>query len=302
MEEGRLLRVVATPTYYVNGTRYMGARTTSEFRDPRGFARPSPRPVSAPGRRWARSDHERAVREFRHAMKRFDSIGDGRPAASVAGEAWGLRSRVSSGFLWLLGVAVIVRLVLLLPMGDLDLAMDELQYQEIAVNLAEGRGFALNDKPTSWRPPLYPFLLSLVYRVAGTTDPLAARVFQAGLSLLNLMLVYLLGRRLFGERVGLGAAVIFAFYPSFLFYNNHLLTEGLFTCLLTLTAYGLALYLGSGRALLPGPGRRGAGPHRPHPGDPVAHGRGSWRSWPDTSRAGAPPGGRPTSPPSSSPS
>jgi 4-amino-4-deoxy-L-arabinose transferase-like glycosyltransferase len=183
-------------------------------------------------------------------MKRLDSIDDGQPLGSLAGRAWGLRSRVSGAFLWLLGVAVIVRLVLLIPMGDLSLAMDELQYQELAVNLAEGRGFMLNDTPTSWRPPLYPFVLSVVYRVAGTTDPLAARVLQAALSLVNLLLVYLLGRRLFGERVGLGGAVVFAFYPSFLFYNNHLLTEGLFTCLLTLTACWLALYLGSGRVLL----------------------------------------------------
>ena len=182
-------------------------------------------------------------------MKRLDSVEERGHARSMATGAWRPRSLVSSGFLWVLGVAVIVRLALLIPMDNLQLVMDELQYQEIAVNLAEGRGFMLYDKPTSWRPPLYPFVLALVYRAVGTTDPVAARLFQAGLSLVNLLLVYLLGRRLFGERVGLGAAVIFAFYPSFLFYNNHVLTEGLFTCLLTLSLYGFALYLGSGKAL-----------------------------------------------------
>lgn len=182
-------------------------------------------------------------------MKRLDSVDERGQVTSMATGAWRSRSLVSGGFLWVLGVAVIVRLALLIPMENLQLVMDELQYQEIAVNLAEGRGFMLYDKPTSWRPPLYPFVLSLVYRAVGTTDPLAGRVFQAGLSLVNLLLMYLLGRRLFGERVGLGAAIVFAFYPSFLFYNNHLLTEGLFTCLLTLTAYGLAVYLGSGRPI-----------------------------------------------------
>ncbi len=182
-------------------------------------------------------------------MKHLDSLDERGPVASLA-TAWLPRSLASSGFLWVLGLAVIVRLVLLVPMDDLKLVMDELQYQEIAVNLVEGRGFMLYDKPTSWRPPLYPLVLSLVYRAAGTTDPLAARVFQAGLSLVNLLLVYLLGRRLFSERVALLAALVFAFYPSFLFYNNHLLTEGLFTCLLTLTAYSLAVYLVSGRAIV----------------------------------------------------
>jgi hypothetical protein len=181
-------------------------------------------------------------------MKPVNSVGS-RVAPVTTGQSR-VSSRVSGAFLWLLAIAVLVRLALLVPMDDLKLAMDELQYQEIAANLAEGRGFMLYEKPTSWRPPLYPFVLSIVYRAAGTTDPVAARVFQAGLSLVNLLLVYLLGRRLFGERVGLGAAVIFAFYPSFLFYNNHLLTEGLFTFLLTVTAYLLAVYLDSRRAFI----------------------------------------------------
>ena len=149
--------------------------------------------------------------------------------------------------LWILGVGAIVRLVLLYLLGDLDLWMDEVQYQEIAVNLAEGRGFALKGQPTSWRPPLYPFILSGLYMLVGTTHPVVARAFQAILSLVNALVVYLLGRRLFGERAGLGAALLFTVYPSFLFYNNHLLTEVLFTFFLTFTAYCFAVYLESGR-------------------------------------------------------
>jgi 4-amino-4-deoxy-L-arabinose transferase-like glycosyltransferase len=158
-------------------------------------------------------------------------------------------SAARSPVLWVLALALVVRVVLLALAGDLRLVMDETQYQEIAVNLVEGRGFMIYDRPTSWRPPLYPFALSLVYRVAGTTDPMAARVFQVALSLINLALVYLLGRRLFGERTAVAAALVFALYPSLLFYNNHLLTEVLFTCLLTLTAYCLARYLDSARAV-----------------------------------------------------
>ena len=149
--------------------------------------------------------------------------------------------------LWILGVGAIVRLVLLYLLGDLDLWMDEVQYQEIAVNLAEGRGFVLKGQPTSWRPPLYPFILSGLYMLVGTTHPVVARAFQAILSLVNALVVYLLGRRLFGERAGLGAALLFTVYPSFLFYNNHLLTEVLFTFFLTFTAYCFAVYLESGR-------------------------------------------------------
>lgn len=149
--------------------------------------------------------------------------------------------------LWILGVGAIVRLVLLFLLGDLELWMDEEQYQEIAVNLTEGRGFALHGQPTSWRPPLYPFILSGLYMLAGTTHPVVARAFQAILSLLNTLVVYLLGRRLFGERAGLWGALLFTVYPSFLLYNNHLLTEMLFTFLLTATAYCFAAYLAGSR-------------------------------------------------------
>lgn len=149
--------------------------------------------------------------------------------------------------LWMLGVGAIIRLVLLCLLGDLDLWMDEEQYQEIAVNLTEGRGFSLHGQPTSWRPPLYPLVLSGLYLLTGTTDPVVARTFQAILSLVNVLIAYLLGQRLFGERAGLLAALLFAGYPSFLLYNNHLLTEVLFTFLLTATAYCFATYLDCGR-------------------------------------------------------
>lgn len=152
--------------------------------------------------------------------------------------------------LWILGVGAIVRLVLLSLLGNLELWMDEEQYQEIAVNLTEGRGFALHGQPTSWRPPLYPFILSGLYMLAGTTHPLVARGFQTILSLVNTLVVYLLGRRLFGERAGLLAAILFTGYPSFLLYNNHLLTEVLFTFLITATAWCFATYLDRGRLSL----------------------------------------------------
>ena len=138
-------------------------------------------------------------------------------------------------------------LCLLVSLRDLGLVMDEMQYQEIAVNLAEGRGFSLNGQTTSWRPPLYPFVLAGLYLLTGTTDPTVARAFQTVLSLVNCLVVFALGRQLFGGTVAVGAALVFAFYPSLLFYNNHVLTEVLFTFLLTLTAWSFAGYLRSGR-------------------------------------------------------
>jgi 4-amino-4-deoxy-L-arabinose transferase-like glycosyltransferase len=148
---------------------------------------------------------------------------------------------------WLVAIAVVVRLAFLYAFTDVPLRGDEVEYHGIARNVVEGQGFALDGRLTSWRPPLYPFFLAALYFLTGTTDPMVARVAQAILSLALAIVVYGLGRKLFGGAVGVGAAAIVALYPSFLFLSNHLLTEILFTVLVTLTAYSLSTYLATGR-------------------------------------------------------
>jgi 4-amino-4-deoxy-L-arabinose transferase-like glycosyltransferase len=152
---------------------------------------------------------------------------------------------------WLLVVLAVGLAVRLVAFGvghDLPLERDEIQYQDIAVNLAEGRGFAMEGRLTSWRPPLYPALMAMLYRVTGTTDPVVVRLFQILLSLGTVVLVFGLAARLSGRRVARAAAAVMAFYPSLLFYNNHVLTEVLFIFLCVLTAYGLVAYLDTPRA------------------------------------------------------
>jgi 4-amino-4-deoxy-L-arabinose transferase-like glycosyltransferase len=144
---------------------------------------------------------------------------------------------------WLLAIAIVVRLAFLYAFTDVPLLRDEVEYHEIATNVVEGRGFAMEGRLTSWRPPLYPFFLAALYFLTGTTDPVVPRIAQGLLSLALVIVVYGLGRKLFGASVGVGAAAITALYPSFLFVNNHLLTEVLFTFLLTLTGYCFATYL-----------------------------------------------------------
>jgi 4-amino-4-deoxy-L-arabinose transferase-like glycosyltransferase len=172
-------------------------------------------------------------------------------AASPAPAPRGIDRRL----LWLLAVAALVRLAFFLPFQDLPLKMDEIQYQELAVNLVEGRGFALNGKLTSWRPPLYSAMLAGLYAVTGTTDPSVARALQAVLSLVTVVLTFAVARRFFGPRAALIAAGVVAFYPSLLFYNNHVLTEILFTLLVTLTVWCFVRQLerpGLGRAVATG--------------------------------------------------
>jgi 4-amino-4-deoxy-L-arabinose transferase-like glycosyltransferase len=110
---------------------------------------------------------------------------------------------------------------------------DEGDYNAIATNLAHTREFALvAGSPTSLRPPLYPALVALTYAWAGNDNFQAVRVWQLGLSLITVVVVYGMAARLSGRRAAALAAGLVCFYPSLLGFNNLLLTEVLFTFLL----------------------------------------------------------------------
>lgn len=166
-----------------------------------------------------------------------------RPTTSVLSIGWTHQRAVG-----ILVVAALVRLALLALVGDLELRNDEVQYQEIAANVVTTGSFALDGHLTSWRPPLYPAVMASVYWVTGTTDPWVVRGFQILLGLATAVVAFVLARRAFGPDAGLIALGITAFYPSLLFYTNHILTEGLFTFLVTAAAGAFAVYLTGGRA------------------------------------------------------
>ncbi len=111
--------------------------------------------------------------------------------------------------------------------------MDEQQYSQIARTVAAGNGYGWDaHSPTSIRPPLYPGLLALTWKMLGGSNLQAVRVIQIMLSAVTALLVYLLGAHIWGPRVGRVAAAICWLYPSFIFYDYLILTETLFTCLL----------------------------------------------------------------------
>ena len=99
-----------------------------------------------------------------------------------------------------------------------------------------GRGPWAGDRPagpTSLRPPLYPALVAGLWSVTGSRSLQVVRAVQMLLGLATAALVFWIGRRLYDDRAGLVAAAIAAFYPALLLANSLLLTETLFTFLLT---------------------------------------------------------------------
>jgi 4-amino-4-deoxy-L-arabinose transferase-like glycosyltransferase len=100
----------------------------------------------------------------------------------------------------------------------------------IARALVEGRGFAFDwramlgpavepDRASTWWPPLYPLFLASCHVIAPGAPYLAANLAQAALSALVPLFLFVIGRRLFGEREGWIAGVLAAVHPPLLGFS-----------------------------------------------------------------------------------
>jgi hypothetical protein len=155
---------------------------------------------------------------------------------------------------------------------------DEAEYDACAWSLVQGHGYRgpspdvvdeegrVTIHPTAYRPPTSVFFYAGVYAVAGHSY-LAAQFANATLASLTVLLVFLIGRRLFDTRTAWLAAGLYAFYPLALYYNLTLQSESLAAFLIALfvwlclplrdaggTWWAAAAGLGLGALLLCKPG------------------------------------------------
>ena len=117
---------------------------------------------------------------------------------------------------------------------ELPGTFDQISYHNLAIRVLNGYGFSFDQvwwpitpagEPTAHWSFLYTLYLVFVYSVFGP-NPLIARLLQAVIvGLLHPILVYQLGRKVFGVNVGIGAALITAIYVYFVYYSATLMTE-----------------------------------------------------------------------------
>lgn len=135
---------------------------------------------------------------------------------------------------------------------------DSADYDTIAWNLAQGAGFSLNGEagphPTAFRPPVVPWLTSLLYRAVGH-DFFLALLLQCALGALVAPALAGYARASFGSGVARWAGWLAALCPVLVFFSGYLLTETAFALLLV-----VALHLSAEWVKTPRPGRAlGAG-------------------------------------------
>lgn len=129
-------------------------------------------------------------------------------------------------------LAFAVRAALLLLEPRCDLAGDEPSW--VALGTQEigraRRGLSPFRVPLIFYPPLYPWFIAILYRLLGSLP--AVLWVQAAVGALLVPAVGRAGRLALGARVGLGAAVVAALYPDFVWFSVHFWSETLFIVLL----------------------------------------------------------------------
>lgn len=132
-------------------------------------------------------------------------------------------------------VGLLVRVVVVLAVPTRPTS-DSWSYFQRATNLLHhGRYEALPGLPDASYPPGYPLALAAAIAVVPAAHALgAARLLSCGLGFASILLIGLLGRRLFGATAGLLAAGLLAFYPRHVLQSAVLFSEHLFLPLLLL--------------------------------------------------------------------
>lgn len=160
---------------------------------------------------------------------------------------------MARGRTWLILVlmlALILRLIAALAVqqrvGDGQLCLitgDAEGYWQLAQNIAAGHEFSLYEPPRRiHRMPGFPVVLAISLKLFGKSA-FAARCLLALVGTAACGSVYLLGRRLFDEKVGLSACAFTAISPVMVGFSVLLLSETLFALTLTLSVWCAAKWL-----------------------------------------------------------
>ncbi|MGZ9226839.1 MAG: ArnT family glycosyltransferase, partial [Anaerolineales bacterium] len=144
-------------------------------------------------------------------------------------------------FILIIILAVFLRVASAIMQGnqvtDLPGVFDQISYDGLAQRVAGGYGFSFAEdhwpatragEPTAHWSYLYTLYVATLYKLIGI-QPFIARLLQAMITgVLQTLFTWRIGRRIFGEKVGLLAAAISAVYIYFFYYAGALITESFY--------------------------------------------------------------------------
>jgi len=116
---------------------------------------------------------------------------------------------IPKGLLLIFVLAIVCRLGASLVLPSRPFFDDEAIFLSLADDVLDG--FTYEARP--FRPPLYPAILASMASPDITTSIRNVRIFQSFVGAIAALLLYFLGKELFGHRTGLLAASVYAMYP-----------------------------------------------------------------------------------------
>jgi 4-amino-4-deoxy-L-arabinose transferase-like glycosyltransferase len=139
--------------------------------------------------------------------------------------------------------SIFVRIAFMLLSGA-NIRPQTFEYEQMAVNLLEGRGFYYDHFQTRYyggEAPGYSILCYLTYRIFGHHQVLVLLAQILAASFLALP-VFLIARRIFNERIAILAAFLAAFHPPMIIYSaTKLHTMPVYSLLFALLIWSLLL-------------------------------------------------------------
>lgn len=102
-----------------------------------------------------------------------------------------------------------------------NLFSDSQIYNQWAVEISNGNWIG---NEAYFMAPAYPYILGALYSIFGDST-LIVRLLQSIISSLNIFLIFLIARNIFGRREGYIAALVSALYSIFIFYSGAILSE-----------------------------------------------------------------------------
>jgi hypothetical protein len=116
--------------------------------------------------------------------------------------------------------------------------------------IATGYGFADpfdgHTGPTAWEPPLYPYLIAGVFKVAGVYTPVSALILltiNSLFSALTCVPIFLIARRCFSEKVAVWSSWAWALLPTVMYWCTRWVWETSLAALLLALIFWLTLRL-----------------------------------------------------------
>jgi 4-amino-4-deoxy-L-arabinose transferase-like glycosyltransferase len=172
--------------------------------------------------------------------------------------------RIRTSLYWIVLLAVLLRLSWIIVGHTYKFKATDNNFSfgwemgRIGAAIASGQGFSnpfgAQTGSTAWEPPLYPYLVAGVFRVFGIysrPSAFALLAINSVFSALTCIPIFLIARRIFSEKVAVGAAWAWALLPNVMFWSTRAVWETSLAALLLASIVWMALKLQGEEGWLP---------------------------------------------------